>query len=129
MSDASIAGNPTLDAMTDAYLEAAQWTTTDDQGRPVDSGPAYCEFSLAARQTALEQCEDFLEHVDALDIEWRERMSAEQFGHDFWLTRNRHGAGFWDRGLGSLGDRLTDAAHTFGSVDVYVSDDGELEFA
>lgn len=35
-------------------------------------------------------------------------------GHDFWLTRNRHGAGFWDRGMKELGEHLTDAAHAYG---------------
>ena len=38
-------------------------------------------------------------------------------GHDFWLTRSGHGAGFWDRGLGALGDRLSDAARAYGSPD------------
>ena len=31
----------------------------------------------------------------------------EQVGHDFWLTSQGHGAGFWDRGLEELGDTLT----------------------
>ena len=34
-------------------------------------------------------------------------MNEEQIGHDFWLTRNGHGAGFWDRGLGETGKKLT----------------------
>lgn len=45
-------------------------------------------------------------------------------GIDFWLTRNGHGAGFWDRGLGDVGTRLTCAAHNYGSVDLYAGDDG-----
>ena len=45
---------------------------------------------------------------------------------DFWLTRNGHGAGFWDRGLGSVGDELTKNAKPFGSVDAYVGDDGKV---
>lgn len=40
-------------------------------------------------------------------------VSAEQAGHDLILTANRHGAGFWDRGLGDAGDKLTKAAHTY----------------
>lgn len=47
-------------------------------------------------------------------------------GHDFWLTRNGHGAGFWDRGYGKVGDRLTDAAHAWGTSDIYIGDDGKL---
>lgn len=41
-------------------------------------------------------------------------------GHDFWLTRQEHGAGFWDRGLGELGNRLTEAAKSFGSADDHI---------
>lgn len=32
-------------------------------------------------------------------------------GHDYVLTAGHHGAGFWDRGYGVAGDRLTEAAH------------------
>ncbi|AVD99834.1 hypothetical protein SEA_FLAPPER_91 [Gordonia phage Flapper] len=38
----------------------------------------------------------------------------EHFGHDFLLTRDGHGAGFWDRGLGDLGDYLTTIAKGYG---------------
>lgn len=41
----------------------------------------------------------------------------EYAGHDFWLTRCGHGCGYWDRGLGELGDRLTEAAKGYGSPD------------
>lgn len=75
-------------------------------------------------------CEDFAK-ANAADIaEYCQRMRNEQWsgekraGHDFWLTRNGHGAGFWDRGLGALGERLTQAAEVYSSVDLYVSDDG-----
>lgn len=40
-------------------------------------------------------------------------------GHDLWLTRNGHGAGYWDRkhvgeAEDAALDRLTDAAHAEG---------------
>ena len=41
--------------------------------------------------------------------------SAELAGHDFALTRNGHGTGFWDRGLGAIGDMLTDACKPYGA--------------
>jgi hypothetical protein len=46
--------------------------------------------------------------------------------HDFWLTRNHEGAGFWDRGLGSLGDDLTNGADAYGECWLVVGDDGKL---
>lgn len=53
-------------------------------------------------------------------------LTPDRAGHDFWLTRNGHGAGFWDRGMGKLGDRLADAARAYGSVDLYVGDDKKI---
>ena len=41
---------------------------------------------------------------------------AFQHGGDFYLTRNRHGAGFWDRGYGDVGKQLTEAAKIYGST-------------
>lgn len=67
-----------------------------------------------------ETCADF---IDA-NIEDLAGIDPEQAGHDFWLTRNRHGDGFWDRGLGERGERLSDAARVYSSVDLYVGDDG-----
>lgn len=32
----------------------------------------------------------------------------EQIGHDYILTTGGHGAGFWDRGYGEAGDRLSE---------------------
>ena len=47
--------------------------------------------------------------------------------HDFWLTRNRHGAGFWDGDYPEPeATQLTDLAHTFGECHLYVGDDNKL---
>jgi hypothetical protein len=64
---------------------------------------------------------DLDEYATVMDRspEW---TGAEMAGHDFWLTRNHHGAGFWDRGLGELGRRLTDAANVYGDVYLYAHD-------
>ena len=46
-------------------------------------------------------------------------------GHDLLLTRNHHGAGFWDGDWPKgVGKRLTDAADRLGEVYPYVGDDG-----
>lgn len=52
--------------------------------------------------------------------------AASCIGHDFVLTRNHHGAGFWDRGLGDLGDRLTKASHPYGEQSLEFGDDRTL---
>ena len=47
-------------------------------------------------------------------------------GHDFALTRNGHGTGFWDRGLGEVGEQLTRYAERSGEADLYIGDDGKI---
>jgi hypothetical protein len=51
-----------------------------------------------------------------------------QAGHDFFLTRNGHGAGFWDRSFNDLSDdigqKLSDACEPYGGQGLYMGDDG-----
>ena len=49
--------------------------------------------------------------------------NIEQAGADFWLSRNKHGTGFWDRDslyyTEQVRDRLQRKAEQFGEIDVY----------
>lgn len=56
------------------------------------------------------------------------RYTDESAGMDFWYSRNGHGVGFWDRGLGDVGDALHKAAQAFGGVDTGLGDDGKIYF-
>lgn len=50
-------------------------------------------------------------------------------GHDFALTRNGHGAGYWDRAeldVHGLGDRLTAAAKAVGECHPYLGNDRSI---
>lgn len=57
------------------------------------------------------------EYFDSLS-DWRN--FPEKFGHDLALTRNQHGVGFWDRGLGEAGVVLTDWAESQGTAELFV---------
>lgn len=109
-----------LDPFTRAYIEAAMWTLTDEDGEPLD----YLGLHDIAPETidrAIDECLVFQVHyADLLE----QAGDASQNGHDFWLTRNGHGVGFWDRGYDdAIGDALTEAAHAEGEADWYVGDD------
>lgn len=112
-----------MDAFTRAYIEAALWSSTDDFGTPLDrdygvsdlAGPTLLKMKRDAAKFQREHSHDLAAN------------SSARGGSDFWLTRNRHGSGYWD------GDwpkpeatRLTDAAHGFGEVDLYVGDNGKI---
>jgi hypothetical protein len=114
---------------TRAYLECAIWTHAEDLGD--DATPDDLSADAIAKMRG--DVADFLasdnpEVQAALEF-WFVELGAEQIGHDFWLTRNGHGAGFWDRFTNGDGARhgriLTDAAHSYGESYLYVADDGE----
>jgi hypothetical protein len=53
-------------------------------------------------------------------------MDAEKAGHNFWLTREGHGSGFWDEDMDEVGERLTELSEKFGEGGLYVGDDGKV---
>lgn len=75
-------------------------------------------------EQAREICADFA--AENAEIIARLNLTSDDVGHDLWLTQNRHGAGFWDRGLGADGDVLTQRAHPYGEMNVMPLDDGTL---
>ena len=81
----------------DHYLTAAIWTNELDENTIED-------FDQDSKEVATVIIHKFLkEAADLLTEEWTD----EQIGHDLWLTRGGHGAGFWDRNLPN-GKELTD---------------------
>lgn len=53
-----------------------------------------------------------------------------RLGMDVWLTRNRHGSGFFDHSYDDDNEkRLTSAAQNLKEVDLYIGDDNKLHFS
>jgi hypothetical protein len=119
--------NARLNAFQRGFLTAALWSSTDESddsgGEPLDKNYSIEDIAPETLASLLKDCDDFSE----ANAELLARAGDdEQNGHDFWLTRNGHGAGFWDRGYGAVGDKLSDACKPYGSVDLYVGDDGMI---
>lgn len=113
------------------FLVCALWSSTDesrdDGGDPLDANHSTDDFTPEALESLKNDCESFIEsNAEDLEAYHLAGFDSEQAGHDFWLTRNGHGAGFWDRGLGELGERLSKASKVYGSVDLYVTDAGKV---
>lgn len=107
----------------DAYITAALFAETDGSDIPLDCRYGVGDISDETYRQMTEDCDHFLRrHYD--DIADR----LEQAAHDFWLTRNHHGAGFWDTGEweATLGKKLTESAHSFGEMSLYIGDDGKI---
>lgn len=112
----------------DGYLTAALWSSTDDDGEPLDSSYQQCDISPELLASSVADCRQFLELAGDLlnGLEKQIRCSDMEYaGHDFWLTRNWHGAGFWD-GDWANGDKLTEICRQFPEVNLCVGDDGKV---
>jgi len=135
-----------LDEMLEGYIECALWACTiptDEEGTPVDPGieeyedtPAEdtgLDLSEEARNDAREDCEGFVDWCEeqcpeALE-EYLAHSTSSGLGHDFHLSRNGHGAGFFDRGFGECDDVLQKAAKIFGTHDLMADGpEGPLSF-
>jgi hypothetical protein len=139
-----------LDEFFSAYIEAALWSSTDNAddngGDPLDRNYGADDIAPETLDKMRADCAAFLNHklggrlvaiAERLyaDGEWAlpggaDCSIAEYAGHDFWLTRNGHGCGYWDgewpKGVAEGLDKL---AHEFGSFDLYVGDDGLIHGA
>jgi hypothetical protein len=133
----------TLDTFTLAYIECALWSSTaygspeEDQDDPADAegnrrgrfDRSFQDCGYGAEDLAPVTLEriilicDHFQNVYNDDIE----RDYQQAGHDFWLTRNGHGCGFWDGDWPEpAATRLTVAAEAYGEVDLYMGDDGKI---
>ena len=111
------------------------WSSCDDAGVPLDAGTYEPSPELLAQ---LEQdWHSFKQQAESAGFDPDEQLTMmlhpdndgdawNAVAHDFVLTRNGHGTGFWDAGRwhAPWNYRLTTMAHGFGSIDVCVGDDG-----
>ena len=81
----------TLDRIVDGHLECAAWVDCPENSA--------ARFSNAAKAHARQDCAAFIQACGPLVDQAINQTgyTAERFGHDFYLTRCGHGAGFWDR--------------------------------
>jgi hypothetical protein len=120
---------PRMDEFTQQYFETALWSSSDNSddsgGEPLDANHSISDIDPKTRDRMIEDCaefqKDFGHLIDAGGGDYG------QAGHDFWLTRNGHGAGFWDGDWPEpQAEELTEASKDFGEYNLYVGDDGVI---
>jgi hypothetical protein len=95
-------------ALIHAYLGAIDFTDTGDVDQPEHGAELY---ELFLRECVID-CLSFYSRI-ACYLSNGEEARA---GHDFWLTRNGHGAGFWDGDWPEHGDMFTKIAQGYGEA-------------
>lgn len=82
-----------------SYLDAVLFTESNGEGGYLDGLYTPDDVEAGSLAEAEKDCRDFLaKQIDGKPLAgFLEPDEMAQAGHDFWLTRNGHGAGFWDR--------------------------------
>ena len=116
-----------------AYVTTLLWSTNDDEGEPMDSRFDISDLAQATRKQVEADAHKFYNanHVAinclGAPVSKETHDCDSRAGHDFALTRNQHGAGFWDGDWPEpYASQLSDAADAFGEFNLYVGDDGKL---
>ncbi len=122
-----------LEAFTRGYIACALWcgvmSYDGEELESADSDFSEDDLTDEARETIEKECRDFVASniSDLMGCD----LDSEQCGHDFYLTRNRHGAGFWDRkSRGEYADqcldRLTKTSHAYGEQSLLADANGNV---
>lgn len=116
------------------YVRTMLWSTLDESddtgGEPMDYKYGPSDIAPETMQRIADDCSRFYASVESMGIDLDAELlldddATEMAAHDFWLTRNGHGAGFWDGDWSDESeDRLTKLAESFGEQWPYVGDDG-----
>ena len=116
-----------LDPFTAAYVEAMLWSTTDESdeggGEPLDKNYSASDIAPETMELIVEDCADFQERYG--DLLSESGIDDSQAGHDFWLSREGHGSGFFDEDTidEEFQEPLQEAAQSYGSFYLTVDED------
>lgn len=105
-----------------AYIECALWASSDinsesdasleSQNYTID------DFDKKSLKALDKDCASFFKNNFEMI-----KDDLERAGHDFFLTQNHHGAGFWDGDWSKeIGDKLTKESHNYGETNFWVSE-------
>lgn len=129
------------DQIVNGYLESVIWTDGDDLIAQNEDDGEYgiIDYELTFNVDDFDDDAIFQVRLDVVKLislvnpRLKEEglilgvdIKEDVFGHDFWLTRNNHGSGFWDRTElygKDLGNWINDVVHkNFKEQHIYVKD-------
>lgn len=107
------------------YLNAALWSSDDDNNEPLDKNYTLEDIAKTSLEGLRKGVERFVD--DNLADLNKSGLDPMQIGHSLWLTQNGHGAGFFDFDMPEgVEERLSDAADKMRGDQLYVGDDGKI---
>jgi len=111
-----------IDEFTRQYIITALWSTTDDNETPLDENYTIDDLAPETLEQIVDDCRSFQDENQKYITD-----DLGMAGHDFWLTRNGHGVGFWDGDWEEpAATALDKSSKAFGEINLYVGDTGRV---
>lgn len=131
MNDMNTPEFAALDEFTRGYIQALFFTNCEgslfdgtfdpENNSSLPNEAGFSDLDPDALKRIIADCARFQdENASDLEEAYAARdglamaYEAENAGMDFWYSRCGHGVGYWDRGLGDVGDRLDKATKAYG---------------
>ena len=114
------------------YITALLWTEEEQLQVPEPGLAEELRISPQLVKDARSDCADFMRDASAIlnsILLMDGTYTLEQAGIDLWLSRNGHGAGYFDRGSAWEWSWLQERARQLGSKDAYLGDDGYVHMS
>lgn len=123
-----------------AYIQAALWSSHGDEESGIenlDDQYGYDDVAPKAVASAKADLKSFIQKLKQAKLYdvYMKDYDLSQLAYDFWMTRNGHGVGFWDRDYSNdapdgsdLGKAISKIVDSFREVNAVVGDDGKIYF-
>lgn len=106
------------DAATETMLWADAYDADTGSSEDISESFAPVSHTDVPDNDSWEQLEGLLQDERVAEIIDRREITPETFGHNFHLSRNGHGAGFWDLGWEDDGTYLHEMSKPSGTAGV-----------
>ncbi len=118
-----------IERFTLAYIEALYFTNTGGEGQPPKDAEIDADIMAVIKADCLSFWHRFGGYARIAHFAQWESVAdnVERAGQDFWLTRNGHGAGFWDGDWSEpYATILNNGAKSYGAFETYLTDAGTI---
>src|ERR1035437_1508093 len=109
-----------VNKILNSYLETAIWAEESDENDL--QGKTIHEIDKNSKANSAIEMYQFLQKAQQEASDELNTYDEEAIGHNLWLSRNGHGAGFFD----DNNDKLQNLARNMKPVDIYLSVDNKI---
>jgi len=109
-----------INKILNSYLETAIWAEESDENDL--QGKTIQEIDKNSKANSAIEIYQFLQKAQQEASDELNTYDEEAIGHNLWLSRNGHGAGFFD----DNNDKLQNLARNMKPVDIYLGNDNKV---